>query len=222
METKETPPFNLVILLSGNGSTMQAIIDAIHAGTLNANISTVVCDREDAYGLIRAQNAQLQTTLLIPEKNEERDNYNKRLLNTLVSFDPDLIVLAGFMRIIGPDIVKTFAGKILNIHPALLPKFPGLNTHAKAIASGETEHGTSIHFVTDELDGGPLIAQASCPIFPTDTVESLEARVKRLEHQLYPAVLQWFCEKRVQCLAQGVMLDEVLLTKTGIMTDYSF
>ena len=214
MKKKETCKLKLLVLLSGNGSTLQAIINAIDSGQLDAEITAVISDQAHAYGLKRASAAHIKTQVIARDTDENRADYNHKLLEALQQQEADLIVLAGFMRILGPNIVSAYEGHIINIHPALLPKYPGLDTHTRALESGDTQHGSSIHFVTNTLDGGPLIAQAACPILATDTTTTLEDRVKKLEHQLYPHVLQWFAENRIQWSPEGVLLDGKILEPT--------
>lgn len=188
----------IAVLLSGQGSTLQAIIDAIQSKTLHAQICIVVSDQADAYGLSRAKAAGLKTLTLEKQPGEKRAAYDQRLRTALAHHHINLIVLAGFMRILSSVFVDTYAGRLINIHPSLLPKFPGLDTHARAIEAGETAHGTSVHFVDQSLDGGPLIAQAHCPILETDTPDTLKERVQKLEHTLYPQVIETLLNSKTQ------------------------
>jgi len=183
------PPFTLVVLISGNGSNLQAIIDAIKAQQLPITIRAVISDQAEAYGLQRAENANIPTLILKAKDYLNRGAYDDALLTHLKQYQPNLIVLSGFMRILGPTIVAAYAGKIINIHPSLLPKYPGLHTYRKALKAGDTEHGTTVHYVTDTLDAGPIIAQKRLSILPNDTEASLKQRTQALEHQLYPEVI---------------------------------
>lgn len=189
-------PLNLVVLISGNGSNLQALIDAIAEGRLTARIAAVISNRPDAYGLERAAQAGIATAVLDHKAFDSREAYDEALASLIARHAPDLVVLAGFMRILTPGLIERFAGRMLNIHPSLLPKYPGLHTHRRALAAGDAEHGVSIHLVTPELDGGPILAQAACPIVPGDDEASLAAKVRVLEHMLYPEVIQGFAEGR--------------------------
>ena len=180
---------NLVILISGNGSNLQAIIDAIESGRIKANISLVLSNKADAYGLERARLAGIKTAILSTKAYETREAYDTELMDIIDNYEPNLVILAGFMRILSEKFVKHYAGKLLNIHPSLLPKYKGLKTHDRVLEAGDKIHGATVHYVTDELDGGPIIQQASCDVLPTDTAASLEARVHELEHRLYPEVI---------------------------------
>ncbi len=205
----------IAVLISGNGSNLQAIIDAIKAQTLNANIVVVISDRADAFGLQRAAKANIPTEILPAKSFTDRSEYDLALQQLIESYHPGIIVLAGFMRILSPAFVEHFAGKIINIHPSLLPNYRGLNTHERVLTAQEKIHGVSIHFVTAELDGGPVIAQAQLEIDPNDTAETLKQRVHQLEHQLYPEVLRWFAQARLQFKANHVYLDGSLLGLRG-------
>lgn len=200
-------PLSLVVLISGNGSNLQAIIDAIQQQTLPAKIAMVISNCDDAYGLVRAAQANIPTAVLSHKNYSSRAEFDRALQNTIDPCSPDLIVLAGFMRKLGPEIVQHYLGKMINIHPSLLPKHPGLNTHHKALAAADQEHGVSIHFVTEDLDAGPVISQMALAITATETVESLQQRVLQLEHRLYPETLRWFGQNRIQLIAGRVWID---------------
>jgi phosphoribosylglycinamide formyltransferase-1 len=184
----------VVILISGNGSNLQAIIDYIQQRRLPISIEAVISNRADAFGLTRASQADIPTQVLEHQRYADRAEYDQALQDCLTRYQPDLIVLAGFMRILGPALVNAFHDRIINIHPALLPKFPGLHTYRQALAAGETVHGTTVHFVTETVDAGPIIAQSSFPITPPDTEETLQARTQTLEHELYPKVIEWYAK----------------------------
>lgn len=210
----------IAVLISGNGSNLQAIIDAINNEKLDATIVGVISNKPQAYGLIRAQEADISSFSLIPEPGESREAYDERLANVLNSLSPDLIVLAGFMRILSPGLVEQFAGRIINIHPSILPKYPGLHTHEQALRNKDLEHGCSIHFVTDELDGGPIIAQTRVPVRKYDTLESLQKRVHAREHKLYPQVIQWFSKGRIQLKGNRVILNDIVLPDQGAQVNF--
>ena len=180
----------LVVLLSGDGSIFEAIIAAIEAQRLNAEILMVISDNPNAYGLTRARLHNLNIQIINAKEYNNKNEFQHALKETLINLNPDFIVLSGFMRILAADIIQAFPKRILNIHPALLPKYPGLHTHERALAAGEKKHGTTVHFVDEGLDSGPIIAQRESTILPEDTVESLQQRVKELEKVLYPEVLQ--------------------------------
>lgn len=187
-------PPRLVVLISGNGSNLQSIIDAIESGRLPATIAAVVSNNPDAYGLTRASKHQIPSVTLDHRDFSDREQYDQALQNTLLKFDPDYLLLAGFMRILGANFIRAFENRILNIHPSLLPAYKGLNTFQRALQNGEPEHGVSIHLVTAELDGGPVIAQGRYDIVPGDSVEDLQTRGHQLEHRMYPQLLIWISE----------------------------
>ncbi|MBN3136515.1 MULTISPECIES: phosphoribosylglycinamide formyltransferase [Pectobacterium] len=206
---------NIVVLISGHGSNLQALIDACKNGRLKGKIVAVFSNNAEAYGLERAQNADIPTCVLNPEDFADRAAFDAALANEIEQYEPALVVLAGYMRILSPEFVAQFAGKMLNIHPSLLPKYPGLHTHRKALENGDREHGTSVHFVTDELDGGPLILQAKVPVFSDDTEESLSERVKTHEHTIYPMVINWFLNGRLVMRENEAWLDSVRIPPQG-------
>lgn len=187
----------LVILVSGYGSNLQAIIDAILQQKLTATIQAVISDNPNAYGLTRAKSASIPTKVLSPGTYTCRETYDHTLADIIADYNPDLIVLSGFMRILSDQFVQRFIGKLINIHPSLLPQYPGLNTYKRAIADGAKRHGCSVHFVIPELDAGPIIAQSALAIDVDDTIESLKQRTQKLERILYPKVIRWFAEGKV-------------------------
>jgi len=201
-------PLALAILISGSGSNLQAIIDAIENGQLNAEIKTVVCNNPQAYGLQRAAKHDLSTHVIDHHDYPDRQQYDAALRQYLQSLAPDYIVLAGYMRILSPAFIEAFEHRILNIHPSLLPAYKGLDTHQRALQNGETRHGVSIHVVTAELDDGPILLQASYPIDAGDSVEDLQARGHRLEHQMYPQLLGWISESKLNIESDGRILYE--------------
>ena len=187
----------LAVLISGNGSNLQAIIDAIECGELDASIVLVLSNEPDAFGLQRARRHGLATRVLDHRDFPDRESFDRALAAALTELEPDVIVLAGFMRILGAEFIDAFADRILNIHPSLLPRYKGLDTHRRALDNHEKEHGVSIHLVTARLDDGPVILQARYPIGPGDSVADLQARGHRLEHRMYPLVLHWLAEERL-------------------------
>lgn len=200
--------FSIVVLISGNGSNLQAIIDA-----KVAPVAAVISNQADAYGLERARKANLPTEIISATSGETREMYDQRLQACINTYQPKLIVLAGFMRILSADFINRYPNQIINIHPSLLPKFKGLDTHQQALDAGEHEHGCSIHLVTAALDSGPVLAQAHCPIEAGDTVDSLQQRVHQLEHQLYPKVISWFVDQRINVNTAAVELDGQPITQ---------
>jgi phosphoribosylglycinamide formyltransferase-1 len=207
------------VLISGNGSNLQAMIDAVDAGRLNAEIVGVISNRPNTYGLTRAENAGIKTLCLDHTEYADRAAYDVELQRAIESLQADAIVLAGFMRILTPEFVDAFAGKLLNIHPSLLPKYKGLNTHQRAIDNGDKEHGVSVHFVTPELDGGPVIIQSRVPVFEDDTADDLAERVQEQERRIYPLVLSWFSAGRLKMLNNKAILDEQELPESGYASE---
>ena len=179
-----------VILISGNGSNLQSIID--NADRIDLQISCVISNNKNAFGLKRAESSKLQTAIIDPELYNSKEAFDRELISIIQQHGVELIVLAGYMRVLTPLFVSHYFGKILNIHPSLLPKFPGLNTHQRAIDASETAHGVSVHFVTEELDGGPIITQESVIIDNLDTEEKLSMKVLKKEHVIYPKVIHWY------------------------------
>ncbi len=205
----------IAVLISGSGSNLQALIDGCQTDQISAEIVHVISNKADAYGLQRAAQAGISCSVLTAEQGESREQYDQRLHQALAPYQADLIVLAGFMRIFPANFVRQYQGKMFNIHPSLLPKYPGLNTHQRAIDAGDTEHGVSVHFVTPELDGGPVVLQASVPILANDTADTLAQRVHQQEHRIYPLVVQWFCTQRLQMQNDQAWLDGVALPACG-------
>jgi phosphoribosylglycinamide formyltransferase 1 len=190
----------LVVLISGSGSNLQALIDA--AGhNLPVEIRAVISNEAGAFGLERARRAGIETRVLSHRGFASRHAYDEALAELVDGLEPQLVVLAGFMRILAPAFVARYRGRMLNIHPSLLPKFRGLHTHKRALEAGETMHGASVHFVTEELDGGPVVLQARVPVEAGDDPERLAARVLKQEHRIYPTVVRWFAEGRL-CLGE--------------------
>lgn len=208
----KSTPLGIVVLISGNGSNLQAIIDAIAQQGIPARIQAVISDQADAHGLIRAQKADIPTTVLSAKGYASREAYDRDLQKVIDCYLPGLVVLAGFMRILSPGFVRHYQGRIINIHPSLLPKYTGLHTHERVLAAGDQEHGVTVHFVTEELDGGPLIAQSKLNITPNDTAETLKTRVHVLEHALYPKVIRWFAENKLRLNNHHVEFDGKQLT----------
>ena len=197
----------VAILLSGRGSNMEAIARACAAGDVAADIVVVIADRDDAAGLVLARELGLEAIALPHRAFPDREAFEAALRRELDLRRPQLIVLAGFMRILTPEFVSAYAGRLLNIHPSLLPRHKGLGTHQKVLAAGEPVHGASVHFVTADLDGGPVVLQGRVTVRPEDDVARLSARVQRCEHIIYPKVVNWFATGRLRCLANRPELD---------------
>ena len=212
-------PSRIVVLISGSGTNLQALIDACKTTDFPGEIVGVISNKADAYGLVRAQDSNITTHALSHKEFDCREDYDKALIHQIDLFQPDVVVLAGFMRILTPSFVQHFSGKLLNIHPSLLPKYQGLNTHQRAIDAKDKEHGVSVHFVTEELDGGPVILQAKVPIFEGDSIDDLASRVHEQEHRIYPLVVKWFCSKRVKMIQDKAVLDGNVLPISGYASE---
>ena len=204
------------ILISGRGSNMQAFVDACASGELQAEISVVISNNPAAAGLHRAAEAGIPTAIVDHRDFPSREAFDQALVQELAAYTVDLVILAGFMRILTPVFIEPFEGKLLNIHPSLLPKYPGLNTHQRALDAGDKEAGVTVHFVTPELDGGPAILQARVPVKHGDTAESLAARVILEEHVIYPIAARWHLEQRLELTEQGAYLDGKPIPESGI------
>jgi phosphoribosylglycinamide formyltransferase-1 len=209
-------PLPVVILISGSGTNLQAIIDAWQAGQLPIEIRAVISNKPEVGGLQRAQQAGIETVVIDHRQFADRGEFDRGLQQAIDGFAPQLVVLAGFMRILTHEFVEHYRGRMLNIHPALLPNFPGLNTHERALQSGVKEHGASVHFVTTEVDGGPIIIQGRVPVKEGDTPDSLAARVLEEEHRIYPEAIRLYAEGRIQMQDNQVLLDGKALPQSGI------
>lgn len=203
---------DVVALISGRGSNLQAIVDGATAGELPVNMAAVISNRPGAAGLQRARRAGIEAIALDHKAFADRAAFDAALRETIERYQPDLIVLAGFMRILTDAFVEHYQGRMLNIHPSLLPKFRGLDTHARALVAGEREHGASVHFVTAGLDEGPVVVQAAVPVHPDDDADTLAARVLVQEHRIYPLAIRWFAEGRLKLQNNQVFLDGKPLT----------
>lgn len=197
----------LVVLISGRGSNLQAILDQAASGELPVEIAAVISNRPGVAGLERARQAGVPALELDHKLFADRPEFEAALIDLIDHYRPDLVILAGFMRVLTPGFTEHYQGRIFNIHPSLLPKFRGLHTHERAIAAGETVHGASIHFVTAELDGGPVIVQARVPVLPGDDPDTLASRVLEREHRLYPQAIRWFAEGRLGLDGKRVLFD---------------
>ena len=207
------PPLSLVVLISGRGSNLKAILEAIDAGELNAIVCAVISSRLDAKGLDYARQRRIDTLALDSNDYPSRESYDRALQGLIDRFSPDLVVLAGFMRILTPGLVSHYQGRMINIHPSLLPALRGLNTHQRALDDALHEHGASVHFVTEELDGGPVIVQIRVPVLEGDDAETLGQRVLEQEHGLYLQALQWIAADRIQLSGGQLLFDGQPLDK---------
>ncbi|MGE9552352.1 phosphoribosylglycinamide formyltransferase [Erwinia amylovora] len=205
----------LVVLVSGQGSNLQAILDACQQGRINGSVAAVFSNKSEAFGLERAREAGVPAHALAASQFADREAFDRQLMLEMDAYAPDLVVLAGYMRILSPAFVQHYAGRMLNIHPSLLPKYPGLHTHRQAIENGDEEHGTSVHFVTEQLDGGPVILQAKVPVFADDTIDEVTARVQNQEHAIYPLVVSWFVAGRLAMKDDAAWLDGKKLPAEG-------
>lgn len=205
----------IVVLISGSGSNLQAVMDAIDAGQIDARIEAVLSNKADAFGLERAAKANIPALVLKHTDYDSRESFDRAMISKIDQYQPDLIVLAGFMRILTADFVRHYQGRMLNIHPSLLPKYKGLHTHQRALDAGDKEHGCTVHFVTEELDGGPLAVQGKVSIEMEDSAETLQQKVHKVEHQIYPLAVELFCADRLIWSESGVTLDGESLGNQG-------
>ena len=206
----------IVILISGSGSNMVAIADAVKNENMEADVAAVICNRPEAAGLQKARDRDLPVVVLDHKAFTSREDFDRALMAQIDEFAPDLVVLAGFMRILTADFVAHYHGRMLNIHPSLLPKYQGLNTHQRALDDGESEHGVTVHFVTEELDGGPNVIQAVIDVNDDDDANSLQQRVQLQEHVIYPIAVKWFVEGRLSMIGNHARLDGNVIPATGL------
>jgi phosphoribosylglycinamide formyltransferase 1 len=215
-----TPPRQpIVILISGRGSNMRALIEHSQSEAAAYRVRSVLADRADAGGLDTARHFGIAARAVLPAKDMPRAEYDSALAAAIDECSPSLIVLAGFMRILSAPFVERYAGKMLNIHPSLLPKYPGLHTHRRALEAHDAEHGVTVHFVTEQLDGGPRVIQARVPVETGDTEATLSRRVLAQEHVIYPVAVDWFCAGRLRYQAGQAELDGRTLSEPVQMTD---
>jgi len=197
----------IVVLISGSGSNLQALIDAVEEGSIPGKICAVISSRDNVKGLDRAARHNIPAFVINHKAFNSREAFDERLREIIDAQGADLIVLAGFMRILTPAFTDAYRGRMLNIHPSLLPKYQGLHTHQRALDAGDSEHGATVHFVTAELDGGPPVIQARVAVDPGDTAESLAAKVLEKEHEIYPEAVRWFAEGRLRMEGNKALLD---------------
>jgi phosphoribosylglycinamide formyltransferase-1 len=207
------PRKKAVVLISGSGSNLQAFIDQIDSGQLNLDIALVISNKPKVFGLERANKAGIETDCLNHKEFTSRQHFDDALMQRIDQAQADIVILAGFMRILTSDFVNHYRNRLVNIHPSLLPKYPGIDTHQRAISAGDKWHGASIHFVVPEVDAGPIILQGRLTLSEHDSAESLQQRIHRIEHQLYPLALSWFTEDRLTIRNGKVLLDGETSTK---------
>lgn len=205
------------VLISGGGTNLQAIIDAIEAKTLDAKIEVVLSNRADAYGLVRARNHGIATEVLDHKKFSSREAFDEAVVEILHRRSVELVALAGFMRLLSPVFVKAYSNRIMNIHPALLPSFPGLHVQKKAVEHGVRFSGCTVHFVNEECDEGPIIIQAVVPVFPDDSEETLAARILKQEHRIYPRAIQLYSEGRLRVEGRMVLVDGLINDENQVL-----
>ena len=206
---------NIVVLISGNGSTLQALIN--YASTGNYKIIKVISNNPGSLGISRAHKAQIATSVIDHTLYTNKEHFEEALIEEINQSSPDFILLAGFMRILSPRFVGMFFGQLVNIHPSLLPKYKGLHTHQKALDNNDKQHGTTIHFVTHKLDDGPIITQASLDIHPNETYETLSTRVQQMEAIIYPKITELLTNKRLKLIGDSILFDNITVEKTGII-----
>ena len=206
----------VVILISGSGSNMVAIADAVRKGDIDADIAAVISNRPEAAGIQKAKDRDIETEIINHQDFASREDFDAALMQAIDAYQPDLVVLAGFMRILTPAFVIRYHGRMLNIHPSLLPKYQGLNTHQRALDAGDQQHGVTVHFVTEELDGGPNVIQAVVPVFDGDDAVSLQQRVYTQEHIIYPIAVKWFVNGRLTMKGNEALLDGNVIPSPGL------
>lgn len=210
---------SVVILISGTGTNMLTIAKQALSGEIPCKISAVISNRPAAHGLVSAKELGIETAYVDHTNYPQRELFDAALIRAIDQHEPDLVILAGFMRILTNDFVNRYQGRLINIHPSLLPKYPGLNTHQRAIDAGDKVHGVTTHFVTPELDGGPNIIQAQVPILEKDSADTLATRVQAQEHVIYPITVKWFVQGRLTHDERNVYLDGEVLPETGLILD---
>ena len=206
---------NIVVLISGRGSNMEVFLEASDRGLIAGNIVCVISNRPNAQGIVTARQRGIATAVIDHQDFDTREAFDAALAEAVATADPDVVVLAGFMRILTPVFIDRFLGKLVNIHPSLLPKYTGLNTHQRAIDAGDAEAGATVHYVTNELDGGPAILQARVPINEEDTAQTLASKVLVVEHLIFTEAVNWHLQGRVIHTERGAYLDGDLLPPSG-------
>jgi len=216
VKEEKAEPARIVVLISGSGSNMQAIAEACQKQSMDAEIVAVISNRPGVAGLDRAQQFDIPSEVLDHTSFATREEFDINLIRAIDEHSPDLVVLAGFMRILTSDFVRRYKGRLLNIHPSLLPKYKGLHTHKRALEAGDKEHGVTVHFVSEDLDGGPNIIQAVIPVLDDDSENTLQGRVQTQEHIIYPIAVKWFTEGRLTMLKGDAYFDNQALPESGL------
>lgn len=216
MNPEKPEPSRIVILISGSGSNMQAIAEACTKREIDGEIVAVISNRPGVMGLDRATSFGVPTQVVDHTEYSSREEFDVHLMRAIDEYTPDLVVLAGFMRILTPDFVRRYKGRMLNIHPSLLPKYKGLDTHKRALEAGDKEHGVTVHFVSEDLDGGPNVIQAVVPVLDDDNIDTLRTRVQVQEHVIYPIAVKWFVEGRLTMEKGDAYFDNEMLPDTGV------
>ncbi|MEC7545498.1 MAG: phosphoribosylglycinamide formyltransferase [Pseudomonadota bacterium] len=214
--TEDAEKPRIVILISGSGSNMLTIVDQVANGTIDAEVAGIICNEPEAAGVQKARDRDLDVSVIDHRGFTSREEFDIALMRTVDDYQPDLVVLAGFMRILTPDFVRRYEGRMLNIHPSLLPKYQGLHTHRRALEAGDETHGVTVHFVTEVLDDGPNVVQAVVPVLDGDTEDTLRKRVQIQEHIIYPIAVKWFVEGRLEMISGHAMFDGTALPSTGV------
>jgi phosphoribosylglycinamide formyltransferase-1 len=216
VKAEQAEPARILVLISGSGSNMQAIAEACAKKEIDADIVGVISNRPAVMGLDRAAQFQIPSKVVDHTEFSTREEFDANLIRAIDEFEPDLVVLAGFMRILTPDFVRRYKGRLLNIHPSLLPKYKGLHTHQRALEAGDKEHGVTVHFVSEDLDGGPNVIQAVVPVLEGDDEGQLKTRVQQQEHVIYPIAVKWFVEGRISMIKGDAYFDNNALPETGL------
>lgn len=216
MKAEQAEPARILVLISGSGSNMQAIAEACAKKEIDADIVGVISNRPAVMGLDRAAQFQIPSKVVDHTEFSTREEFDANLIRAIDEFEPDLVVLAGFMRILTPDFVRRYKGRLLNIHPSLLPKYKGLHTHQRALEAGDKEHGVTVHFVSEDLDGGPNVIQAVVPVLDGDDEGQLKTRVQLQEHVIYPIAVKWFVEGRISMIKGDAYFDNNALPESGL------
>lgn len=216
MKSEPAEPARIVVLISGSGSNMQAIAESCIKKEMDGEIVAVISNRPAVAGLDRAEKLGIATDIVDHTEFASREEFDVNLIRAIDEHSPDIIILAGFMRILTPDFVRRYKGKLVNIHPSLLPKYKGLNTHKRALEAGDKEHGVTVHFVSEDLDGGPNIIQAVVPVLDDDNAQTLQVRVQAQEHIIFPIAVKWFIEGRLSMIKGDAYFDNQALPETGL------
>ena len=216
MKSEQAEPARIVVLISGSGSNMQAIAKSCIKKEMDGEIVAVISNRPGVAGLERASELKITTDVVDHTEFATREEFDVNLIRAIDEHSPDIVILAGFMRILTPDFVRRYKGKLVNIHPSLLPKYKGLNTHKRALEAGDKEHGVTVHFVSEDLDGGPNIIQAVVPVLDDDNAQTLQVRVQAQEHVIFPIAIKWLAEGRLSMVKGDAYFDNQALPETGL------